>query len=125
MLASALFIPCSAGLPVGREAGTLFFQHTQSPEGYYFKDHRSSPDREYEFIEFTQPVNVAEVEAQVNFYEGNQPEGARGEVRIEYQGRIYVSHFELAARHGNQGRGGGRQREFWTAINVAQVLGLE
>ena len=30
------------------EAETLFFQHTRSPEGYYFKDHRSSPDREYD-----------------------------------------------------------------------------
>ena len=24
-------------------AETLFFQHPRSPEGYYFKDHRSSP----------------------------------------------------------------------------------
>lgn len=105
-------------------AERLFFQHTQSPAGYYFKDHRSSPDREYEFIEFTEPVKVSEVEAHVNFYEGTKPEGAGGEVRIEFQGRIYVSHFEMAARNGNQGRGGDRQRAFWTAFDVSGVLGL-
>jgi len=48
-------------------AETLFFQHTRSPEGYYYKDHRSSPGREYEFIEFEVPVAVREVEAFVNF----------------------------------------------------------
>jgi hypothetical protein len=28
-----------------RDGETLFFQHPRSPEGYYFKDHRSSPGR--------------------------------------------------------------------------------
>jgi hypothetical protein len=107
-----------------RDAETLFFQHTQSPEGYYFKDHRSSPEREYEFIEFTKPVKASDIEAYVNFYQGNQPEGPGGEVRIEYEGRIYVSRFQLEARHGNQGRGGDRQRDCWTTIDVASVLGL-
>lgn len=105
-------------------AGTLFFQHTREPEGYYFKDHRSSPDREYEFIEFTEPVDVREVRARINFYEGEQPGGARGEVRIEFQGRIYSSRFELPAEHGNEGRDGRRQDEFWTGINVMETLGL-
>ncbi len=105
-------------------AGTLFFQHTREPEGYYFKDHRSSPEREYEFIEFTEPVDVREVRARINFYEGRQPGGARGEVRIEFQGRIYTSHFELSAEHGNQGRDGRRQDEFWTGIDVLKTLGL-
>ncbi len=108
-----------------RGAETLFFQHTQTPEGYYFKDHRSSPDREYEFIEFTEPVDVRQVEAHINFYEGKAPEGLGGELRIEFQGRIYTEDFTLEADHGNQGRGGDRQRAFWTAIDVSQVLGLE
>jgi hypothetical protein len=106
-------------------AGTLFFQHTQAAEGYYYKDHRSSPDREYEFIEFTEPVNVREVLARVNFYEGMQSGGARGEIRIEFQGRIYTSRFELPAEHGNEGRDGRRQDGFWTPIDVPQTLGLQ
>jgi len=105
-------------------AGTLFFQHTREPEGYYFKDHRSSPDREYEFIEFTEPVDVREVRSRINFYEGAQSGGVRGEIRIEFQGRIYTSPFELPAEHGNEGRDGRRQEKFWTGIDIPQTLGL-
>jgi hypothetical protein len=108
-----------------RRAETLFFQHTRTPEGYYFKDHRSSPDHEYEFIEFTEPVDAHQVEAHINFYEGKTPGGPGGEIRIEFQGRIYTQSFILEADHGNQGRGGDRQRAFWTVINIPQVLELE
>src|SRR5262249_21161265 len=65
------------------QAETLFFQHPRSPEGYYYKDHRSSPGREYEFIEFESPVDVREVEASVNFYKGWLDEGPPREVRVE------------------------------------------
>ena len=58
-------------------AETLYFEHVRSPEGYYYKDHRSSPGREYEFIEFESPVDVRELEAFVNFYKGSCPGGAR------------------------------------------------
>lgn len=106
------------------DAERLFFQHTRAPEGYFYKDQRTSPDREYEFVEFTQPVDVREVRAAVNFYEGHMPDGSRGEVRIEFQGRIYTSRFELPADHGNQGREGNRQDDFWTNIDVLGTLGL-
>ena len=51
-------------------AERLYFEHPRSAEGYYFKDHRTSPERDYEFIEFTEPVDVRTLEAAVNFYEG-------------------------------------------------------
>jgi hypothetical protein len=107
------------------DAETLFFEHTRTPEGYYFKDHRSSPEREYEFIEFETPVNVWQVDARVNYYEGNTPGGPSGEVRIEFDGKIYSGRFSLAASHGNQGRSGGRQRDFWAKINVPEILKLQ
>jgi len=69
-------------------AETLFFQHVRSPEGYYFKDHRSSPGKEFEFIEFESPVDARQVEAFVNFYKGYCPSGPQGEVRIEFDGKI-------------------------------------
>src|SRR5262249_40799284 len=97
---------------------TLFFQHPRSPEGYYYKDHRSSPGREYEFIEFESPVDIREVEAFVNFYKGSCPEGPRGEVRIEYEGRIYGALFSIQSSEGNRGRAGKSQHEFWTRIPV-------
>jgi hypothetical protein len=105
-------------------AETLFFEHVRSPEGYYYKDHRSSPGKEYEFIEFESPVNAREVEAFVNFYKGMCPGGARGEVRIEFDGRIYAGPFSIPARQGNLGRSGRSQNEFWARIPVQELLKL-
>jgi hypothetical protein len=109
----------------GPEAETLFFEHTRSPEGYYFMDHRTSPDREYEFIEFGSAVDVREVEAGVNFYEGIAPEGPDGEIRIEFEGRIYVGQFSIKAGHGNRARSGPGQSEFWTRIDIPRILQLQ
>jgi hypothetical protein len=106
-------------------AETLFFQHTRSPEGYYYKDHRSSPGREYEFVEFETPVDIREVEASVNFYKGHWPGGARGEVRIEFDGRIYGAPFFIEATEGNRGRSGSEQQEYWTRIPVQEILKLK
>ncbi len=105
-------------------AETLYFEHVRSPEGYYYKDHRTSPGREYEFIEFESPVDVREVEAFVNFYKGSCPGGASGEVRIEFDGRIYGLPFFLPAEQGNLGRSGPAQQEFWTPIPIQRVLNL-
>ena len=106
------------------ESETLFFEHTRAPEGYYFKDHRSSPEREYEFIEFETPVDVFKVRASINFFEGHAPQGASGEIRIEFEGRIYTDTFALPAREGNKGRSGRGQSEFWSRIDVPRVLKL-
>jgi hypothetical protein len=103
-------------------AETLYFQHVRSPEGYYYKDHRSSPGREYEFIEFESSVDVREVEAFINFYKGACPGGARGEVRIEFDGRIYSHSFFIPADQGNLGRSGRLQEEFWTPIPIQKAL---
>ena len=105
-----------------RGAETLFFQHTRSPEGYYYKDHRSSPGREYEFIEFETPIDVRELEASVNFYEGSCPGGPSGEIRIEFEGRIYSGAFSIQAGEGNLGRSGHSQRRFWAHIPVQEIL---
>src|SRR6185369_17602943 len=105
-------------------AETLFFEHARSPEGYYYKDHRSSPGREYEFIEFESPVDCREVEAFVNFYKGSRPGGPRGEVRIEFDGKIYSAPFAIAGASGNRGRAGNSQQEFWTRVPVQQILKL-
>lgn len=105
-------------------ADTLFFDHVRSPEGYYYKDHRSSPGREYEFIEFESPVDVRQITAKVNLYRGSCPGGAHGEVRIEFDGRIYSSAFRIAAENGNLGRRGPRQGEYWTSIAIQEVLNI-
>jgi hypothetical protein len=103
---------------------TLFFQHPRSPEGYYDKDHRSSPGREYEYVEFESPVDVREAQAFVNFYAGACPGGPRGEVRIEFLNRIYSGAFAIASGGGNQGRSGPAQANFWARIPVQEILRL-
>lgn len=105
-------------------AETLFFQHPRSPDGYYYKDHRSSPGKEYEFIEFEKPVDIREVQAYVNFYKGSSPSGPHGEVRIEFDGRIYSAPFSIEASQGNRGRTGSAQDSFWNRIPVQAILKL-
>jgi hypothetical protein len=107
-----------------RDAQTLFFENTRAAEGYYFKDHRSSPDRDYEFIEFETPVDVHRVQADINFYKGDAPSGPAGEVRIEFEGRIYSGQFTLASERGNKGRSGSSQARYWAHIDVPAILGL-
>jgi hypothetical protein len=107
------------------EAEVLFFDHAQSPEGYYYKDHRASPERDYEFIEFETPVDIRQVEAMVNFYGGEQAAQPTGEVRVEFEGRIYSGTFQLNGLHGNQGRGGPAQTDYWTRVNLLELLGWE
>ncbi len=106
-------------------ATRLYFEQTRAPEGYYYKDHRASPDREYEFIEFVEPVDVRQVEAEINLYDGTAPAGgADGEVRLEYEGRIHAGRFQLPARQGNRGREGAGQGAYWHRLDLPGILGL-
>ena len=107
-----------------RDAQTLFFENTRASEGYYFKDHRSSPDRDYEFIEFESPVDVYRVRADINFYKGDAPNGPAGEVRIEFEGRVYSGNFNIVSERGNKGRSGNSQARYWAHIDVPAILGL-
>lgn len=106
-------------------AETLFFQHPRSREGYYFKDYRSSPNGDYEYVEFQRPVDGRQVEAMVNFYEGESRGGVSGEVRIEFDGTIYSERFTLPAEHGNRGRSGPGEEAFWTRIDLKRILSME
>jgi hypothetical protein len=69
-------------------------------------------------------VDIRQVEAFVNFYKGSCPRGPHGEVRIEFDGRIYAAPFTIAAAEGNRGRAGAAQQDFWTRIPVQQILKL-
>jgi hypothetical protein len=106
-------------------AETLYFEHPRSTEGYYYKDHRSSPGREFEFVEFEQPVDIREVQASVNFYQGACPDGPRGEVRIEFDGRIYSAPFFVPASQGNLGRTGRTQQQFWTRLPIQEIVRIQ
>ena len=106
-----------------RNRETLFFQNTESADGYYFKDHRSSPQNEYEYIEFEEPVDIWNMKASVNFYEGQTPSpGPSGEIRIEFDNHTYVGRFTITQTHGNHG--GTEQSAYWASIDVPKILKL-
>jgi hypothetical protein len=107
-----------------RGAETLFFQQPRSSEGYYYKDHRSSPGKEYEFIEFETPVDLRQVQAFVNFYKGSSEGGPHGEVRVEFDGKIYGAPFAITASRGNRGRTGEDQGDYWVRVPLQRILKL-
>jgi len=69
-------------------------------------------------------VDVRNVEALINFYRGDSPGGPHGEVRIEFDGRVYSAPFSIEATNGNLGRSGRKQQSFWTRIPVQEILRL-
>lgn len=105
------------------QSATLFFQNTESDDGFYFKDHRSSPGTEYEYIAFEKPVDIWDLKASVNFYDGRaDAPGPEGEIRIEFDNHTYVGRFAIPKTRGN--RGDADQAEFWTKIDVPRILKL-
>jgi hypothetical protein len=58
------------------------------------------------------------------FFAGSRDGGPVGEVRIEFEGRIYATPFELTAPRGNQGREGRSQTPYWFDIDVPSILRL-
>jgi hypothetical protein len=109
----------------GDEKETLFFEHTRSPEGHYFRDHRSSPEHEFEFIEFKSDIDAFAVQARVNFYEGEVDEPIEGEARVEFEGRLFSAPFRIEASGGNRGRTGSTESAHWTRIDIPSILGLK
>jgi hypothetical protein len=111
----------------------LSYQHTQSPEGTYWKDWTHSPSQTngYEIVSFTGAVDAKALFLAVNFYGGKVPEGVRGEVRISVNGETYAKDFVIHARHGNLGKGREKTlvahipaNQQWIVIDPLQVLGL-
>lgn len=109
-------------------AGELFYGNPRTAEGVYFKDYRTSPTpvEGFEWIEYLEPVDLAEVEAAVNFYDGRSPSGVSGEVRVVVGEDVYRKEFEIEASDGNRGaRTEGRAGSpHWAVVDVAELVGL-
>ena len=69
-------------------------------------------------------MDIYRVVADINFYKGDVSNGPAGEIRIEFEGKIYSAQFAIAATHGNKGRAGSSQTRYWAHIDVPAVLGL-
>lgn len=121
------------GLPVDLDlyarahpnAPRLYFEQPDAPGARYLRDHREASDREFEFVEFTEPVDLREVRAEVNLHDGEAPPtGVDGEVRIEFEDRIHTGRFHIAAARGNRGREGAEQAPYWTTLDIPTLMGL-
>ena len=67
-----------------------------------------------------------EVEVAVNFHGSRSVQATppAGEVRLEFEGRIYAGRFVMESTEGNQGREGRSQARWWCRIEVPELLKL-
>ena len=116
-----------------RGAEVLFWNHTNSPEGQFFKDFRHSPDiaNGLETIEFIVPLDLEKLFLAVNLYEGAPPSGlVSGEIRIAIGERTWAAPFSLASETGTMTKGaaelfgGAPSQPGWVVIDTRKTLGL-
>jgi len=88
-------------------APVLYFNHTVSPQGRYWKDFLRSPrgTNGRESIEFDVPLDLRVLQIAVNFYQGQAPQGVKGELRLAVEGQTYAASFHIEAEKGNKGAG--------------------
>ena len=126
---------CDLDLYGQREPGstTIWFLSTQTKDGQYFRDFRTSPRSAngYETLAFHVPVDLNHLLLAVNFYNGSSPGGVKGEVRISFNGQTCAVAFHVLAQEGNGGVG--RQETLtarqannpaWLVIDPMEVLGV-
>ena len=106
-------------------APDLFFGKAQTPEGRYFHDYRDrNQGVDYEYVELKNPVDLRQVRAYVNFYEGRS-DSPTGVVILHYGGHTYSGVFALRAKAGNRAGDSTRRNEspHWVEIDLKQLLG--
>lgn len=103
----------------------LYFHHRLPADGNGFFDYDFTappPGGDgFEYVQFTS-VDIRDVAARVNFYNGNAPGGPSFRLRVWFAGCAYdASSLRIAAASGNGGR---QDASHWTDIDVLGVVGL-
>lgn len=83
----------------------LFFGHTHSDDGIYYKDFQNAPVGGFETIELSVPVDLHHVVIAVNFYSGAVNDKLMGQIRLAISGQTYAMPFTIHALSGNRGNG--------------------
>lgn len=115
----------------GPGADFLYFANQLTAEGRHNKDWRQSPDTEqqYEYIDFTAPIDITKLDLYVHFYRGQKVGGVNGVVRLWFDGKIYETTFYIPAERGNQKAEKRPDRlrlgEQWVAIDVGKLALLD
>ncbi len=107
-------------------AAEVSYAHPKTREGVYFKDFRTSPKpaSSFEWIEYSEPVDLDQVEASVNFYHGKSAGGVQGEVQVHFDGFAYQGEFEIPATEGNLGKDKDQRAtsRAWTVLDLDAVV---
>ena len=102
----------------------LYYNNVRSEAGYFNKDYLSATgERQFEYIEFIKPIDLAKTEVAINLYSGTVPAGPSGVLRIWFAGAVYEAPFKLEARSGN----GGRMPiagQHWVRVDLRKAVGL-
>lgn len=124
--------PCRCDIDLyargNKDAPFLYFAKKESAEGMYHEDFTSSPDTtgSLEYIEFTKPVNLYQIQAMVNHYSGEDTNGPSGIVRIYFDNQTYEAPFHLRSKKGNSGKSRSQAHSsiFWQVLNIPAIMGL-
>ena len=108
----------------GPQGEWLYYAHRVPADGngYFDHDFRAPPPGEdaYEYVEFKN-VDLREVAARVNFYEGNVDGGPSFRLRVWFAGCTYDAALHLAAPQGNEGHGSPPDPH-WVTVDVPSIL---
>jgi hypothetical protein len=114
----------------------LYFGRAKTPEGIFYKDRETNPNIPYgyEYIEFTEPVDLRQLEVYVNFfkYDGTtaSPMETRGKSRLWFEpisksgkGPVQVveKEFVIRARTGNRGENP-KVEPYWSRISFLDTM---
>ncbi|MCX6896634.1 MAG: hypothetical protein NTZ16_14310 [Verrucomicrobia bacterium] len=107
-------------------AAELYYNNKSTREGRYLHDWRKrNLGVDYEYVELNprEAVDVAEVGAWVNYYQGSASP-IRGVVVVIYEGLSYFGEFTLAAPGGNRSgeKDKREQSRYWMRLNLAELI---
>lgn len=80
----------------------LYYRNTETTEGTYIKDFRTSPNtlNGFETITFHVPIDLEQLLILVHFFDGYSPGGVRGEIRLSVEGLTYATPFHIPGEVG-------------------------
>ena len=109
----------------GPKAKELYFNRQVTADGKYFHDYRNANvDLDYEYVELAPHVDIDQVRAWINFYDGSVRAPAEGLVVVHHNGRTYHGNFTIPARDGNRAKDKAKRQNslYWIEINLNRLL---
>lgn len=103
------------------ELRELYYGHPHADWGRHDWDNLGGGS-EFETIEVNRAVDLSDITARVNFFSGRTASSPRGEVRVDYDGKVYEGDFQIFATSGNFG---GVGLSHWAELDIPAIVGLK